>query len=637
MNRRDSRLKRHVLLILGGILIPTAVLVTFAVRLARQDAELSQRRMEDQRREALEQVRRELAARLETVKLRELSRFSAESASLGSASTEFPVVFVAPLAGNRLIPPWEKTRKSVRFSPAFDRFRKEGASWEFTESDYSRAFVAYDHARSSAENLTEECTAKLYAARVLTKDGRKTEATGIYRSMLDECHDVEDADGMALSLYAAERLISVGEDRAAAENYVIKHARSNQWLPPVQAYLMRSLLQNAATAEAKQAAEVLSAEIHNEEQLVLFATDLDRLGRIDFPFHASPGKSVWLAYGDDPWLMTVASTASFAPPVVLAVSAKSIAPPGVSLRAARSSLSEPAGEGFVDLQVEWPPGRFAAAVAVPPLFYGAVIAIILGVMMFAGYLLLRDVGREIEIANMRSHFVASVSHELKTPLATIRLFAETLAIGRPSDEPTRSEYLQTVVNESERLSRLVENVLDFSRIERGDKIYHMEFISLPGVIRTAVQAMQYPLMKNGFVLNVSIADDLPEIFADADALQQALLNLLANAMKYSGNAREIGLRLDHSKTEAVIQVVDSGIGIAPAEQARIFEKFYRVRSPQSERVAGAGLGLTLAEHIVKAHGGALRVSSEIGRGSTFSILLPLQGSDGAPVAYGMNA
>src|SRR5262249_17823649 len=161
-------------------------------------------------------------------------------------------------------------------------------------------------------------------------------------------------------------------------------------------------------------------------------------------FHASPGKSVWLGYGDEPWLVSVMSTASFSPPVVLAVSTKKIALPGVTFRAASSPGSLPLGEGFVDVHVEWPDGRFAPARAIPPSLYAAGIGLILMFTLVAGYLLLRDVSREIEIAEMRSHFVASVSHELKTPLTAIRMFAETLAMGRAADEQTRSEYLQTV-------------------------------------------------------------------------------------------------------------------------------------------------------------------------------------------------
>ncbi len=468
----------------------------------------------------------------------------------------------------------------------------------------------------------------LSEARVLLKAERKAEATSLYSSMLQDCDAVNDADGMAFGLYAAERLISAGLDSAASHGYVIRKARSGLWLPPVQAYLMRSLLADAQAADAGQARDALSLQVHNAGQMMALANDLSRLGRIDFPFHASPGKSVWLAYGDEPWLITVTSTASFTPPVVLAVSSKKIAPPGVTLLVATSESSMPLGEGFVDLDVEWPAGRFAAVTAVPRLLYPAGIGLILGITMLAAYLLLRDVSREIEVAEMRSHFVASVSHELKTPLTAIRMFAETLAMGRAGDEQTRAEYLQTVVNESERLSRLVDNVLDFSRIEQGKKIYRMECVSLPDVVRAAAQAMQYPLTQNGFALNVAIDEGLPAVVADADALQQAILNLLANAMKYSGDERQIDLLLLQWEGQAVIRVIDRGIGISAEDQPRIFEKFYRVRSALSDRVAGTGLGLTLVTHIVNAHGGHLQVKSEPGAGSTFSIYLPLKAADG---------
>src|SRR4029077_13138057 len=160
------------------------------------------------------------------------------------------------------------------------------------------------------------------------------------------------------------------------------------------------------------------------------------------------------------------------------------------------------------------------------------------------------------MAEMRSHFVASVSHELKTPLTAIRMFAETLAMGRAGGEQATSEYLQTIVNETERLSRLVDNVLDFSRIEQGRKIYRMQPTSLAEVVRSAARAMQYPLSQLGFTLNVSVDDNITSLEADADALEQAVLNLLANAMKYSADARQIEMRLCRSGEEACIDVVD---------------------------------------------------------------------------------
>lgn len=624
MNSTDPRRKRQILLFLSAILIPTAVLITLATRLARQDAELAEKRMADERLHTLEQLRRELTARLETIKLQELNRISNEPGSIEPAPADFPVVFVAPLVQNHLILPWEHPPRPVRSSPEFAQYQKEGEAREFIGSDFSGAHEAYAQALAAAHSPQDRCFAMLSRGRVLMKAGSKDEAAGVYHSMLAECASLEDADGMDIGLYAAERLASLHLDVSAAQDYVIKKGRSSRLLPPVQAYLMRGLLHDAATPEGMHARHSLSREIHDVEQIMALANDLNRLGRLDFPFHASPGKSVWLAYGDEPWLVTVMSTASFSPPVVLAISSRKISPPGVTLLAASSAASLPLGEGFVDLHVEWPAGRFASATAIPPSLYAAGIGLILIFTMVAGYLLLRDVSREIEVAEMRSHFVASVSHELKTPLTAIRMFAETLAMDRAPDERTRSEYLQTVVNESERLSRLVDNVLDFSRIEKGSKIYRMQRVSLGDVIRAAAMAMQYPLSQYGFILNVSIDEALPPVLADADALEQAVLNLLANAMKYSGDAREIDLRLMHSEREAVINVVDRGIGIADEDHSRIFEKFYRVRSVHSDRVAGTGLGLTLATHIVKAHGGRLQVSSKLGNGSTFSIYLPLE-------------
>ncbi len=225
---------------------------------------------------------------------------------------------------------------------------------------------------------------------------------------------------------------------------------------------------------------------------------------------------------------------------------------------------------------------------------------------------------------MRSQFVSSVSHELKTPLTAIRMFAETLRLGRSRNKKTQEEYLDTIVNETQRLTRLLNNVLDFSKIEKGKRIYRLEPASLSEIIQASARAMNYPLSQHGYKLHVHAEEGLPDIRVDRDALEQAILNLLHNAMKYSGESREIDLRLQRKDAYALIQVIDRGIGIDSREQKRIFEKFYRVPTKENERTAGTGLGLALVSHIAKAHGGHIEVESTPGKGSTFSIFLPLE-------------
>jgi signal transduction histidine kinase len=213
---------------------------------------------------------------------------------------------------------------------------------------------------------------------------------------------------------------------------------------------------------------------------------------------------------------------------------------------------------------------------------------------------------------------------LKTPLTAIRIFAETLLMGRTKDPHAKTEYLETIVNESHRLTRLLNNVLDFSKIEKGKRTYRKEPASLSEIVNAAVQATQYPLKQQDFHLNVQMEEKLPDIWVDRDAIEQAILNLLSNAMKYSGESNQIDLRVEKKASHIVIEVSDQGIGIEPAQQKRIFEKFYRVPSEQNQRIPGTGLGLALVFHIVKAHDGHIEVRSIPGQGSTFSIHLPLE-------------
>jgi signal transduction histidine kinase len=284
----------------------------------------------------------------------------------------------------------------------------------------------------------------------------------------------------------------------------------------------------------------------------------------------------------------------------------------------------PLGDGFVDVQAIWPAGRFTGPTQVPVFLYGSILAVVLGAVLLAAYLVLRDVHRETETAELRSHFVASVSHELKTPLTSIRAHAETLLLGRHPGAETTSGYLRTIVSESQRLGRLVDSVLEFSRIEQGSKSYQMRLTPLGDIVRAAARTMEYPLQQLGFTLTVSSDGSEPQLLGDPEALTQAILNLLSNAMKYSGDARSIEMRTGVRDNEAFVDVVDHGIGIARDDQSRIFERFHRVQSAATMGVAGAGLGLALTLHVVEAHRGRINVVSDVGRGSTFSLRIPLQ-------------
>jgi two-component system phosphate regulon sensor histidine kinase PhoR len=240
----------------------------------------------------------------------------------------------------------------------------------------------------------------------------------------------------------------------------------------------------------------------------------------------------------------------------------------------------------------------------------------------------RDLRREAQLAALRTHFVASVSHELRTPLTAIRMFTEALHGHEDISAETRKEYLATMLRENERLSRLVENILEFSRMERNQRQYQLRPVKLQDIIHSVLAVVEPLIEHGGFRLDKDIAPDVPQVLADRDALGQALFNLLSNAMKYSGQSRSLGIELRQEGRRAVIRVSDSGAGIAPSEQRLIFDSFYRSRSPENDAIPGAGLGLTLVRHVMEGHQGEVTVSSRLGEGSTFSLMLPMYGEEG---------
>lgn len=269
------------------------------------------------------------------------------------------------------------------------------------------------------------------------------------------------------------------------------------------------------------------------------------------------------------------------------------------------------------------PASLASQARLRTLIIGVLIAFLLVAIVVGGFLILRSVNQEILLAQQKTTFAANVSHELKTPLTSIRLFAEILEKGRQPDREKQQHYLKLIVAESKRLSRLINTVLDFSKIERKEKTYHMKKIDLREVVKRATENSKVPLEEKGFLFHIKIPDIPVQVMGDPEALEQVLINLLSNGEKYSGKSKEIEVELNVAGDQALITVCDRGIGVPQGSAKKIFHNFYRVDDRLTSRVKGTGLGLTIARAIVREHRGNLSYQPREGGGSCFSFTIPV--------------
>jgi signal transduction histidine kinase len=270
------------------------------------------------------------------------------------------------------------------------------------------------------------------------------------------------------------------------------------------------------------------------------------------------------------------------------------------------------------------PGTTVADIGARFLHYNYAVLAALSLLLVGGiFLTYRNVSREMNLARLKSDFVANVSHELRTPLALIRLYAETLELGRLTAKEKYQEYFRIIREESERLTALINNILDFSRIEAGRKEYEFKETNLPELVRSTLDSYRFQIEQHGFAFEENIARDIPPVNVDREAIARSLLNLVNNALKYSRDQKFIGVSLYRTNGSVKLEVRDHGIGIPPGEQEKIFEKFYRCGDPLVHNIKGSGLGLALVRHIVRAHGGDVQVESAPEKGSKFTIALPL--------------
>jgi signal transduction histidine kinase len=249
---------------------------------------------------------------------------------------------------------------------------------------------------------------------------------------------------------------------------------------------------------------------------------------------------------------------------------------------------------------------------------------ILSLLIVGGLALTKHiVSKEMALARLKSDFVSNVSHELRTPLALIRLYAETLELGRISTREKKQQYYRIIRKESERLTALINNILDFSRIEAGHKEYEFRETDIGELVRNTLDSYRYQIEQQGFAFQESIDANLPVVRVDREAIARAVVNLVNNALKYSPEEKFLGVKLYRDNGTVKLEVEDHGIGIASRDQTKIFEKFYRTGDPLVHNTKGSGLGLSLVRHITDAHGGDIVVESTPGKGSKFIVSLPL--------------
>jgi signal transduction histidine kinase len=626
--------RRLLWLFLVVVLLPCAALLAISLRIAWQERELSERRQRESHELAVRRLGQDLLLRLEKIRQDELRAWTAPDAQR-RAYHDGGTVLVARIEHERLLLPWQddgwtRQARQERWDPSFRKLIDEGEQHE-RAGRVEAAAATYRRAMEQGKTPFQSGYAQLLLARALDKAGRSADAAGERRALLALPASVRDEYGVPLAFYAAERLAS--RHAAEALGTLSAHASTAETLSPPALYMLRDLLAavTAGTEPAEAAARVAEQQTRLERVLALAAAFPQLWPVWAAARHASQTEPVWLLWGEPAWWLSVAP-AEPTGAVLVALDAAPLlaefaAERPVHFLPAAAGSGQPLGRNFpgVAVSLPWPAAaEEAGSQTLQRSFSWFAALVVVTVALFGTHVLVHGVRRELRLAALRTQFVSSVSHELKTPLTAIRMFADSLRMGRPADPAARAEYLDTIISESERLTRLLNNVLDFSKLERGAARYQFRPVYLQDVLAAAARAVSYPLAQQGFELQTAIDQSLRPVRADADAMQQAVLNLLSNAIKYSGEARWIGLGLRAENGHAVVEVHDHGLGIPAREHRRIFDKFYRVPPAAGQEIPGTGLGLTLVEHVVHAHGGAVEVDSAPGKGSTFRLRLPLE-------------
>jgi two-component system phosphate regulon sensor histidine kinase PhoR len=249
------------------------------------------------------------------------------------------------------------------------------------------------------------------------------------------------------------------------------------------------------------------------------------------------------------------------------------------------------------------------------------------ILLFGIWLIYRNVNKQMELARLKSDFVSNVSHEIRTPLALIQMYIESLEMGRITSKNKIQEYYQVILQETQRLTGIINKILSFSQIESGKRRYAFTEVQLNEIVRNVIASYKLILDRNNFQLTLKLPEDLPITLADRESITDVLVNLIDNAIKYSDSSKYLEIRTGKIQKFIFLKIIDQGIGIAQKDQRYIFDKFYRVTEKNlAQKAKGSGLGLTIVKHIIDSHSGKIEVKSELGKGTEFTLFFPIRQS-----------
>ncbi|MCK4284323.1 MAG: GHKL domain-containing protein [Candidatus Brocadiae bacterium] len=451
-----------------------------------------------------------------------------------------------------------------------------------------------------------------------------------------ESAEARDAAGRLIAPLAGLRsleLIADPEEPRYAEVRNALVARLNDYSPPAMPPAQRRFLMHRVRGIAGDAAAfpTLAAE-------ELAAEYLEREPALPAPSRLAPSgvQGVWCLSTESGTLVALLREKGFLDGMHALVGAEAFVPgtrvellaPAEGARAGDAFLTLPVGEMLPEWQLALSlEGKDPFAAAASRQVAGYLWASLLSVaaIVVIGLLAGRHLLREAKLTRLKNDFIATVTHELKTPLSSVRLFAETLREGRYENEQQARHYLDLLVRENERLSRLIDNFLSFSRMERDKRAFDLVEVAPGDVVEAAVGVMAERFRDPRCQFDVHVVPGLPCVMADSDALVTVLLNLLDNAYKYTGDEKRIALRAYARDGQVCLEVEDNGIGMSPRAVRKAFDRFYQADTSLSRPAGGCGLGLSIVRFIVEAHGGSVHVASEPGKGSTFTVRIPAAG------------